>query len=300
MDITRSIRGSAMSKSNTTRLAIGLIIGSILIYSVWHLNSGRNRDETTGEEDVNELFAEKLPAHLKNVGTLYVIPGGGSGAGVDNVKNHYPEWTRRRVSAAYEHSKHDAGNRKEPLFLALSAGSLNTPNSAHEDGRIKFECQHMIEHLVVLGVPRYAILGDFMSWDTITNALYLRMVINGVKVAQNKNLRNKKMKIEVFISDFHAERVQAAFTWVLGLRPSLLPYIDLTINTVSSEGIIWPNEDTFKSRIEHEAKGVAQIKANEKMVKSVQELHAFLLLGLHQGFFNYMHHQLPGKTGGGW
>jgi hypothetical protein len=33
-------------------------------------------------------------------------------------------------------------------------------------------------------VPRYAILGDFMSWDTITNALYLRMVISGLLAAQ--------------------------------------------------------------------------------------------------------------------
>ena len=60
--------------------------------------------------------------------TLYVIPGGGSGMGNDGdgVLN-YPEWTKRRTIAAVKHAK-EAGRDEGIYFLALSAGSLNSPN----------------------------------------------------------------------------------------------------------------------------------------------------------------------------
>ena len=45
------------------------------------------------------------------------------------------------------------------------------------------------------------------------------------------------VNIEVFISDFHLERVQAAFEWVLSLTPSLIPYVKLKMHSVGSEGI---------------------------------------------------------------
>jgi hypothetical protein len=283
----------ALGKSRSVRILLGLSCFAILSYFL------RKTFYKPGPlQEGESKFAEKLPLHLRDVSALYVIPGGGSGAGTNNVDKHYPEWTRRRVKAAFEHHRKE-GN-KTPLFVALSAGSLNTPNTAHEDGRIKFECQHMIEHLADLGVPLSSVIGDFMSWDTVTNALFLRMVINGVRVAQKKNLRSKKLPIEVFISDFHAERVQAAFEWVLGLRPSLLPDVVLTINKVSSEGIEWPDAEAFSSRVEHEKKGVQQIKDNAKIIQTATELDAFVTLGPHKGIFNYLHHQLPAKTGSGW
>jgi len=283
----------ALGKSRSVRLFIGFITLTFLFYSIQ-----KSFSKVSIDEGDKSIFADKLPLHLRDVSVIYVVPGGGSGAGMNNVDKHYPEWTRRRVKAAFE--QHRREGNKTPLFVALSAGSLNTPNTVHEDGRIKFECQHMIEHLVELGVPRSSIIGDFMSWDTVTNALFLRMVINGVRVAQKANLRNKKLPIEVFISDFHAERVQAAFEWVLGLRPSLLPYVTLTINKVSSEGIEWPDADAFSSRVEHERGGVQQIKDNSKIIQTVTELEAFVTLGPHKGIFNYLHHQLPAKTGSGW
>lgn len=299
MEMARD-RGTPVSnKSSLTRIQwVILIVCGIFLYSLIFRNGLKENEKNESLDP----FAEKLPQYLKDVNTLYVIPGGGSGAGVDNVKNNYPEWSRRRVVAAFEHSKKHSEKGREPLFLALSAGSLNTPNSLHEDGRIKFECQHMIEHLVELGVPKNTILGDFMSWDTVTNALFLRMVIDGIMVAQKSShlTRGANIFVEVFISDFHADRVEAAFQWVLGLQPSVLSNVKLTINKVSSEGIKWPSESVFADRLAHEVKGVQQIRENGKIIKSVSELHAFLLLGPHKGFFDYMHHALPAKVGGGW
>ena len=296
----------------TVVCGLAALAGLLSLWATLNVGSRGSRDQQSDGADgggINELFAESLPGHLKEVQTLYVIPGGGSGAGVEGVDKNYPEWTRRRVIAAHDHSKKNPpGNHKHALFLALSAGSLNTPNALREDGRVKFECQHTMEHLAELGVPRYAILGDFMSWDTITNALYLRMVISGLLAAQKtaqpqlkgSAARTKPLDVQVFISDFHADRVQAAFNWVLGLRPSILPLVQVTVNKVSSEGISWPNKESFESRLAHEVKGVEQIKANERMIRSVQELYAFLALGPHQGFFKYLQGELPGKKGQGW
>jgi len=288
-----------MDRSRNATHRSGLILLCLIALGVlflWGFLARPTADNRV--RDNYALFRKNIPEHLADVQTLYVMPGGGSGAGVDGVKDGYPEWSRRRVVAAHDHFKRK--NRKS-LFLALSAGSLNTANALHEDGRVKFECQHMIEHLVELGVPRQSVLGDFMSWDTVTNALYLRMVVSGVMAAQRKSVRHgHKLDVEVFISDFHADRVQAAFNWVMGLRPSLLPHVELVINKVSSEGIEWPNKDTFDSRLAHEQKGVEQIKANAETIKSVEELYAFITLGPHRGFFDYMHHRLPLKKGGGW
>ena len=107
-----------------------------------------------------ELHAMLSPTVL-SADTVYLIPGGGSDRGT------YPEWSKQRTLAAFEHSKQYPNS----VFLALSAGSLNAPNGRLDDGRVRFECQAMVDQLVDLGVPRERVFGDFMSWDTVANAL---------------------------------------------------------------------------------------------------------------------------------
>ena len=128
--------------------------------------------------------------------------------------------------------------------MALSAGSLNSPNGRDKDSKIIFESQLMIQHLVSLGVDRDRIYGDFMSWDTVSNALIARQFVeamvalkklgerhlfdkgvvfkskNGTVTLRSGLLESKKvdlmtgaLNIEVFISDFHADRVKTAFDW---------------------------------------------------------------------------------------
>ena len=60
-----------------------------------------------------------LSSNLSTVDTVYVIPGGGSKDG------EYPEWTKQRTLAAYNHSLQHPNN----VFIALSAGSFNAPNN---------------------------------------------------------------------------------------------------------------------------------------------------------------------------
>lgn len=42
-------------------------------------------------------------------------------------------------------------DKQDAIFLTLSAGSLNAPNTKMSDSRIIFECQYMINHLKQLG-----------------------------------------------------------------------------------------------------------------------------------------------------
>ena len=175
------------------------------------------------------------------------------------------------------------------------------------DNRIIFECQHMINHLESLGISNNIIHGDFISWDTVSNGLSLRLFLEGLlsmqKNYQNQENFNKNLKtiinLEVFISDFHAERVKLSFEWILSLKPSLNPFIRLKIHSVSSQGIQWKSITEFQERIEHEKQGIEQIKQNQAIIHSMKEFYGFLMFG-HKGIRSYLMNNYQKSKGVGW
>jgi hypothetical protein len=217
---------------------------------------------------------------------LYVIPGGGSGSNISG----YPEWTSRRTLEAYHrYLQQPFSLRNHIMFLALSAGSLNSPNRRMADDRIIFECQKTIDHLHRLGVPRDQVFGDFLSWDTVTNGLALRLFLEGYLATHPSY--TSEVKIEVFISDFHATRIKVSFEWILNLSPPLLastdsPRISLMIHEVSSSGLF--DNLTFQERLRHEATGVQRMLENQHKIRTIQELYGFLFAGGHQGLWRYL------------
>ena len=216
---------------------------------------------------------------------LFVIPGGGSGLSTSG----YPEWTSRRTSAAYQtYLQLPLSQRNHTLFLALSAGSLNSPNRRLDDERVIFECQKTIDHLRRLGVPQDQIFGDFVSW---ANGLALRLFLEGY-LATHPTYGS--VNLTVFISDFHATRVKVSFEWILNLTPSLLvrmdnraPHISLVIHEVSSNGLF--DHQTLQERLRHEAVGVQRMFENQKKIRTLQEFYGFLFAGGHQGLWRYLH-----------
>lgn len=257
---------------------------------------------------------------MKKINTIYVIPGGGS-----SPEGGYPEWTKRRVVAAKHHYDENHKLSDTAIFLALSAGSLNSANAVLADKRIRFECQHTIQHLLQLGVPRKAIFGDTFSWDTVTNGLTLRMFVEGLQEYRAQSAGNwiataappeviegavvtpeptpshvlKDLSIEVFISDFHADRVRASFTWILNLAPKVRS-TRLHINVVDSIGIPWQTPQDYTNRIAHEAQGTERIQKNAKSIRTMSQFYAFLTLGGHQGLHRYVHYDYETSKGGGW
>jgi hypothetical protein len=286
---------------------------------------------------------ESIHERARRAKHVYVIPGGGSGLSADSLEDPslaYPLWTKQRVQAAYHH--YSTVNPSSSVFLALSAGSLNAPNQRSSSTKnIIFECQHIFLHLVDLGVDKDLIFGDIMSWDTVGrlslshyyfslpvfilcmipgNGLTLRLFLEGLLSTKSamKSSRSEEQAespeidpnavdeifVEVFISDFHSERVKHSFEWILDLYPSLISGdnhpIHLRIHSVSSQGVQWKSKEDFEARIDHEMRGVAIIEENAKHVKTFAELFAFLLLGPHRGIRNYLLESYQPSTGGGW
>ncbi|KAJ1396198.1 hypothetical protein B484DRAFT_265647 [Ochromonadaceae sp. CCMP2298] len=262
--------------------------------------------------DILHIDGKKMQA----VDTIYVIPGGGSSA-----DGGYPEWTRRRVQEAFDAYRQRAPSSGRALFLALSAGSLNSPNVLFDDRQIMFECQHAMQHLTQLGVPKEDVVGDTFSWDTVTNGLTLRMVVEAVQAYRTSypHEADKQVApltpltpltplaplcIEVYISDFHADRVRAAFDWVLGLKPPVLASgtdaVVMRIHSVSSQGIEWPSPADYALRIEHEQQGERRIRLNAQHIRTLGQFQAFLVLGGHQGLHRYLHQEYSHAPGAGW
>jgi hypothetical protein len=256
-----------------------------------------------------ETFLGNFNENILNANRVFVIPGGGGTGG-------YPEWTKQRVVAAYSVYA-NSEDKSNIFFLALSAGSLNSANSKYNDGRIVFECQHMINHLAELGVPRDIILGDFMSWDTVSNGIYLRHFMEGLRMARKIALDDKtelekksiihtgerdSIDLEVFVSDFHSERVKFVFDWILELHPPISkkqPY-SLIVNSVSSKGIQWGAKEHFQKRVEHEQLSISKMKSHSTIIENIEELYSYVLLGGHKGFNNYFHENYEVSEGAGW
>lgn len=298
-------------------------------------------NSSTDQVHLRKTFDGLASPHLKEVTTLYVVPGGGGGA------QGMPLWTKQRLDQAlhlYKSEKSSNGGsggdaEGSSVFVLLSAGSFNAASGRQTDGRLKFECQYMIDYLLAHDVPLEHIYGDFMSWDTVTNGLVLRMYVEAIlAIRPQHSLRHPPLQIRVFISDFHADRVKSSFQWVLGLEPSLIdsrvavpsaastggrvsvgvsvggvrdgedageedqPRAILSIHSVSSQGVQWPSKEAFASRIQHEARGVALVEAQAKDVRTMPELLAFLLLGPHAGIRSYLlgSYRSSGGTSAGW
>lgn len=333
-------------------ILIGFIICLLSIIYVISLSNTYNYPDVTILNSTQEQYLTKLSVDFSQSSLLsqvsdnvlkstwiYVIPGGGSSN--DELSSGYPEWTRQRVNAAFRHYKDINKGHINSIFLALSAGSLNSPNKRNIDtNNIIFECQHIINHLKSLGVDDQLIFGDFISWDSVGNGLTLRLFIEGLLSLQqkyyqenellnqiNNNLKKEELKaiedlvIAVFISDFHAERIQKTFEWILSLSPSLLdheesnesynnsniinkeltkPKIILQVHSVNSKGIKWKSKADFEMRIKHEKHGVKIIEQNSRNVKTFHEFFGFMLLGPHRGLHAYMHNTYTPSKGAGW
>lgn len=198
------------------------------------------------------LGAQSIPnvdtSFYSDIDTVFVIPGGGSGlplfrSGEKSAnyslfeKAGYPEWTRRRTSAAFAHyNTLTLEQQQRSVFLALSAGSLNAPNVLFEDRRVMFECQHTLQHLAALGIDKKRLFGDWFSWDTVTNAVALRNFLDGILLFRGPE-KLKQLQVLVFISDFHHHRMRQAISWILALHPQPLigTYSDSQTNSESQD-----------------------------------------------------------------
>lgn len=296
-------------------LAVASLCLVLIVIFAIRIKSDRVKKQSLMESEHQQYMSDAmlglLPTDISRVTKVFVIPGGGPGLQSDGG---YPQWTRSRTLAAVEEYRRlqADGGASDVLFFALSAGSLNGANRiGNEDGKIIFECQHVLNHLVSLGIPSDKIFGDFISWDTTANALALRLLVEGLlstyahdPETMRKNLKRsdqRRVIIQVFSSDFHTERIKTIFDWVLGLTPSLNKRVDLSIFNIPSVGVGWTSDrDEWNSRMAHEKDAIRENMKLHAAIKTIAEFQAFLLLGGHNGYRNYLFGDYKRSAGAGW
>ena len=93
----------------------------------------------------------------------------------------------------------------------------------------------------------------------------VRMVVDAlVALARRERIETslqgagRLLQVNVFISDFHADRMKAALDWVFGLEPShdVERLVAQHVTSVSSKGVQWGSDpEIYRARMEHEANG---------------------------------------------
>jgi hypothetical protein len=244
---------------------------------------------------LNTALLEQNP-HLK-LGAcerLLVIPGGGPGP---KEAHGIPQWTKQRaVEAAKVFLELSVEQRSKTLVLALGAGSMNGPNTRMEDGRVVFECSHVIAFVQEQGVPQENIIGDWISWDTVSNAMVVRLIVDALL----DTFEPPRLEIQVFISDFHADRVKACFDWTLHLKPYTKRNVEVIVHRLVSESSTWSTKEEFNKRMAHEQKAVELIHHKREKITTLKQFLAFMLLGGHQGLYKYTHSMYSPSSGAGW
>ncbi|CAM9096389.1 unnamed protein product [Scytosiphon promiscuus] len=120
--------------------------------------------------------------------------------------------------------------------------------------------------------------------------------------AKKAKARKGPLNVTVFVSDFHADRIDAVFQWVFGLEPSLLKG-KTTVTTVSIDTPVemWAGgPEQRQARQAHERRGANQARQRAKEIKTVEEFRAFMILGGHKGYFDLTHGRYQASPGGGW
>ena len=88
---------------------------------------------------------------------------------------------------------------------------------------------------------------------------------------------------------------------LFGLTPSLTKRVQLDMFNVPSVGVDWTaDKDEWNSRMVHEKDAIAENEKLHNAIKTLAEFQAFLLLGGHSGYRNYLFGTYRRSAGAGW
>ena len=128
--------------------------------------------------------------------------------------------------------------------------------------------------------------------------MYVEALLDSpLHLSSSQKKSSPELKIEVFISDFHALRVQSSFEWILGLQPSLLEHVNMTIHSLPCDDL---SASQKEERRQHELKGVQRTHRNRRRIKTMPELYRYVLLGGHKGIESYLWETYETSTAAGY
>ena len=179
-----------------------------------------------------------------------LVPGGGL---VDHET--LPLWVQRRLDRALERYQGET-------IITLSAGTTYKPPPLDPRGFPVPESIASARYLIARGVAPDRVLPETVSYDTIGNAYFSRVIH-----VDPSGLR----RLLIVTSAFHVARTEAIFRWVYGLLPST--GCELDFEAVSDEGI---NADALRARIGKEKTGLQQLAAFVPTIADLAHLHRWL------------------------
>jgi len=180
-----------------------------------------------------------------------VVPG----AGV-RPDGTVPAWVTRRLDRVLKIQ------RNEPILL-LSGGTVHKPPPLDRNGFPIFESHAGARYLMDHGIPAGRILTEIMSWDTIGNAYFSKLIHIDPIEARRLLLVN---------SDFHSERCEAVFRWIYSLDPER--NYDWTFESVPDEDLM--PAAVRHARVEKERQGLASLASLTPRIRSLTDLRRWL------------------------
>jgi hypothetical protein len=186
-----------------------------------------------------------------------LIPGGGLLA--DGTP---PPWVCKRLDMAAE-----VGDTR--FFITLSRGTVHKAPPRNNEGFPIDESVASAVYLLKLGVPKELILTETVSFDTIGNAFFSRVIhIDPLGLT----------RLLVITSDFHLARTRTIFRWVYSLSGGDHA---LTFQGTPDVGI---SQATLHARIEKERRSLKSLKEGMSEITTLKQLQQWLFL--HHGAYN--------------
>jgi DUF218 domain len=180
-----------------------------------------------------------------------LIPGGGLLA--DGTP---PPWVCRRLEEA-------AKVADARFFVTLSRGTVHKAPPRNSQGFPIDESVAGAVYLLKCGVPKDRILTETVSFDTIGNAYFSRVIhIDPLGLT----------RLLVITSDFHLTRTRAIFRWVYSLSGG---DHELTFQGVPDAGI---SEATLRARAEKERHGLESLQEPMSEIRTLEQLQQWLFL----------------------
>ena len=149
-------------------------------------------------------------------------------------------------------------------IVCLSAGTVHYPPPLSEEGYPWLESVAGAAHLLARGVPPERIQVEALSYDTIGNAYFAKLV--HVDPAGWRDLI-------VITSEFHMPRSRAIFDWVFGLTPNRY---NLRFEATPDEGLAF---ELLQRRRAKEAAALTHLLPTIERIRDLHELHRWMFTG---------------------
>jgi len=171
---------------------------------------------------------------------------------------------------------------KKEYYIALSAGTAHLPQLINSKGLPVWESFVTANYLAQKGIPTDRIFIETTSYDTIGNALFLRLF--------HTDLRNWR-NLLILTSEFHMPRSKAIFDWVFALP--LAPHgrkdehhdwkYRLHYLATKNVGL---SEEALASRVEREKESLNAVLNLQNTLTSLEDLHNWMTQ--QHSFYSYV------------